>query len=114
MKVSTALLALAGSAVAAPLDPNFDADVEQAVAAKACSASTSLCYNEYAASSGVLYRVAIPSTATAAPFDVAIQIVAPKSVGWAGISWGGSMANAPLTMGWANGANVTVASRLAT
>jgi len=113
MKVTTALLALAASAVAAPVDVDFDSDVEQAVAAKVCG-SGGLCYNEYAAASGVSYRIAIDSKATAAPFDIAIQIVAPRKVGCAGISWGGAMANAPLTVGWANGNNVTVSSRMAT
>lgn len=114
MKVTTALLALIATAFAAPLDVDVDPDVQQAPVVKACVASTGLCYAEYTSTSGVAYRIAIPGAAATAPFDIAIQIVAPIKIGWAGISWGGAMANAPLTVGWANGANVVVSSRMAT
>jgi hypothetical protein len=113
MKFTTALLALAGSAIAAPAPADSEI-VERAVAAKYCDAASSLCYNEYVSAGQAIYRVAIPSTATAAPFDIAFQIVAPKAIMWAGISWGGAMANAPITMGWPNGNNVTLSSRYAT
>jgi hypothetical protein len=112
MKVATALLAAAGTALAVPVD--FDSLSERAVAAKWCDAASSLCYNEYVSAGQAIFRISIPSTATAAPFDVAVQIVAPKAVTWAAVSWGGSMTNAPITMGWANGDNVTVATRIAT
>lgn len=112
MKLTAALLALTGTALAAPAPVGVDAVA--APAAKVCDAGTSLCYNEYTSAGGVSYRIAIPSTATAAPFDIAIQIVAPKAAAWAAISWGGGMLNAPITMGWPNGNNVTLSSRLAT
>jgi hypothetical protein len=112
MKVTTALLAIASTALAAPAA--VEPAVEAAPVAKVCDAATSLCYNEYASAGGVSYRIAIPATATAAPFDIAFQIVAPKAATWAGISWGGAMTNAPLTMGWPNGKTVTLSSRDAT
>ena len=84
-----------------------------ATANQYCDAATSVCYYEVAASNAT-YRVAIPNVG-AAPFDILLQIVAPKSVGWAGIAWGGHMAQNPLTLGWANGnATTVVSSRWAT
>ncbi|PKS05596.1 hypothetical protein jhhlp_008114 [Lomentospora prolificans] len=71
-----------------------------------------LTYKEFSTPSGIVYRVAIPE-ASAAPFDVALQIVAPKATGWAGIAWGGSMSNNPLTIAYPNGETVTASSRIA-
>ncbi|KAK7981188.1 hypothetical protein PG989_013645 [Apiospora arundinis] len=79
-----------------------------ATAGKYCDAATGVCYSEVSASNAT-YRVAIPNV-NAAPFDILLQIVAPKSVGWAGIAWGGHMAENPLTLGWANGKESTVVS----
>lgn len=80
---------------------------------KYCDAATGVCYYETSASNAT-YRVAIPDV-DAAPFDILLQIVAPKSVGWAGVAWGGHMAQNPLTLGWANGnASTVVSSRWAT
>jgi hypothetical protein len=110
MKVTAAVFALLGLAVAVPVDT----DTEQASAAKYCDAATTLCYNEYVSASKINYRIAIPQAATAAPYDIALQIVAPKATGWAGLSWGGGMTNAPITMAWPNGNNVTVSTRVAT
>lgn len=108
-QVTTALLALVGSSVAAP------ASEARAVSAatKYCDAASTICYSEFTASN-IAFRVAIPDTATAAPFPVLVQIVAPKATGWAAIAWGGQMANNPLTVAWANGDSVVVSSRLAT
>jgi len=93
----TSVLALAGVALAVPTEKRAPA----------------LTYATWNSPNGIAYSVSIPDV-SAAPFDVALKIVAPKAVGWAGISWGGSMLNSPLTVAWANGAGVTVSSRLAT
>jgi hypothetical protein len=84
-----------------------------APAAKYCDASTSICYSEYVSQEKIAIRVAIPDTATAGNFDVLLQIEAPKTVGWAGVAWGGVMVNNPLTVGWANGTSAVVSSRSA-
>jgi hypothetical protein len=105
LQITAATLAVAGSVFAMPAAPN-------AAQAKYCDATTSLCYNEWKSSSNIIYRVAIPQ-ATAAPFDIAIQIVAPKTAGWAGIAWGGSMTNNPITMAWPNGDTVMASARMA-
>lgn len=94
--LSLTTLTLAALAVAAP-SPRQDAG---------------LTYKDFSSSNGIVYRVAIPDV-TAAPFDVALQIVAPKAVGWAGLAWGGSMLNNPLTVAYPNGDTVTVSSRVA-
>lgn len=114
MKVA-AILALAGSAIAAPcVDDADQASVKQTAAGQYCDTDTTLCYAEYAAGGNIVYRIAYPDTATAAPFDLALQIVAPKATGWAGLAWGGAMTNNPLTVAWANGDSVVVSSRFAT
>lgn len=78
-----------------------------------CDADTGMCFAE-ATGSGILYRVGLPNV-DAAPFDVLLQVVAPRSVGWAGIAWGGQMTYNPLTVNWANGdSDVVVSSRWAT
>jgi len=112
MKISTWLTAaLAGTAVASPTTTHIEA--KRADISKYCSSKTSLCYSQWISSAlGISFRVAIPPV-TAPPFDIAIQIVAPRNFGWAGISWGGSMLDSPLTIGWLNGNNVTLSSRYA-
>ncbi|KAK4462868.1 cellobiose dehydrogenase [Cladorrhinum samala] len=85
-----------------------------ALAAQYCDASSSICYSEWVSPEKIAFRVAIPDTATQdAAFDVLLQIQAPKSVGWAGIAWGGSMVNNPLTVAWASGTTAVVSSRRA-
>ena len=56
----------------------------------------------------------IPDTATVGNFSVLLQIQAPRTVGWAGVAWGGVMVNNPLTVGWANGNTAVVSSRSTT
>jgi hypothetical protein len=110
---ATALVALLAPAavLAAPVP---DADVAAAGSGKYCDAATTICYTEYSTAQGIAFRFAIPDTAKAGtPYDVLISIVAPKAVGWAGIAWGGVMANNPLTVAWPNGANTVVSSRRA-
>ncbi len=72
-----------------------------------------LTYVSHKTEGNVVFSIAIPE-AEEAPFDVAFQIVAPKSTGWAGLAWGGSMLANPLAVAWANGDTVTISSRLAT
>ncbi|KAI1346709.1 hypothetical protein F5Y01DRAFT_330472 [Xylaria sp. FL0043] len=48
----------------------------------------------------ITFRVAVPSPAPA-NYDLVFQIIAPNAVGWAGLAWGASMINDPLTIGWA-------------
>lgn len=81
----------------------------QDATAKYCPGGTPVCFSEYSVDAqGVVYRIAIPDV-QAAPFDILLQIVAPKTVGWAAIAWGGKMTSNPLTVGWPN-ANTAVAS----
>jgi hypothetical protein len=71
-----------------------------------------LCFQEITATSGVTYRFAIPASAEEG-FPAILQIVAPIEVGWAGLAWGSSMTNGPLTLAWANAENVTISPRKA-
>jgi len=82
--------------------------------AKYCPGGTTICFSESRiAEQDITFRIAIPETA-AAPFDVLLQIVAPVSVTWASIAWGGKMTGNPLTVGWPNGKSAVVSSRWAT
>jgi len=86
----------------------------QTSATRYCNAQFgNVCYAQYLAPNNIVYRVAIPDTA-AAPFDVLVQITAPVSLGWAGLAWGGTMANNPLTVAWVNGNEVAISSRWTT
>ncbi|KAI0414342.1 iron reductase domain protein [Xylaria grammica] len=86
--------------------------VGAANAAQYCDPVTSVCYSETKA--GDLYvRVAIPAV-DKDPFDMLLQLVAPKATaGWAAIAWGGKMVKNPITLAWANGNNTVVSSRWA-
>jgi len=99
-------LSLSGAAVASPVQ-------ERAAAAKYCDAASTLCFTEYVSPEKIAYRFAIPESATAGTFDIIVQIEAPKTVGWAGIAWGGVMTNNPLTVAWANGASAIASTRKA-
>ena len=78
-----------------------------------CDPATDVCYSGSTVGiAEIAYRVALPVVDTA-PFDMLIQIVAPKSAGWAGIAWGGHMINNTVTLGWANGNSSVVSSRWA-
>ncbi|KAK3396206.1 hypothetical protein B0T20DRAFT_380376 [Sordaria brevicollis] len=90
-------------------------DKRQSLTQKYCPPSSAACFSEFTvAAQKITYRIAIPDTAAAAtPFDIYLQIIAPKATaGWAGIAWGGKMSNNPLTIGWAlpNGGNGSVVS----
>ena len=85
----------------------------QDVTHKFCPGGTNICFSETQVND-MTVRIAIPDVKSA-PFDVLLQIVAPKATtAWASIAWGGKMANNPLTVGWASGNGVTVSSRWAT
>ena len=79
---------------------------------KYCDASQpTVCYSEFRTTkSRTAYRISIPDVASA-PFDTLIQVVAPISVGWAGLSWGGSMVDNPMTVVWMDGDQGMVSSR---
>ncbi|KAI1188584.1 hypothetical protein F5B17DRAFT_451603 [Nemania serpens] len=62
----------------------------------------------YAIGSYITYRVAVPSPADAG-YDLVYQVIAPNNVGWAGLAWGATMTNNPLTVNW-NYQNTGVAS----
>lgn len=62
--------------------------------------------------SGVTYKLAIPD-ASAAPFDIVLSIIAPKSAGWVGFASGGCMLRSPLLIAWPNGDGAVVSSRWA-
>ncbi|KAM7182884.1 hypothetical protein V8F20_012810 [Naviculisporaceae sp. PSN 640] len=98
-----ALLALGWTASAEP--------VKRQTTSKYCPGGTTICFSEYKVEAqNLIYRIAIPDV-SAAPFDILLQIVAPKTIGWAGIAWGGQMSNNPLTIGWPNGNSAVVSSR---
>jgi len=110
LRITTATLALLGSALAAPTEM-----VERSASDKVCDSASKICYTEYVSSSAVSYRVAIPDSAAAGkPFDILLSLTAPKAIGWAAIAWGGAMANNPLTVGWSNAQSAVVSSRRAT
>ncbi|KAI0888695.1 iron reductase domain protein [Annulohypoxylon maeteangense] len=74
-----------------------------------CDTSSGVCYSEVTVGvAPITWRIAIPAVGEG-PFDVLLQIVAPKTVGWAGLAWGGGMLYNPISIGWANG-NSTVGS----
>ncbi|TRX87981.1 hypothetical protein FHL15_011122 [Xylaria flabelliformis] len=81
-------------------------------AAQYCDPVTTVCYSETKA--GDLYvRVALPAVEKD-PFDILMQIVAPKAAaGWAAVAWGGKMTKNPITVAWANGNQIVVSSRWA-
>ena len=69
----------------------------------------------YALGKSLTFRIAVPNPATSGtPYDAVVQVIAPIDVGWAGLSWGGGMTYAPLSVAWANGNSVVVSSRYAT
>ncbi|KAI1194182.1 hypothetical protein F5X97DRAFT_327844 [Nemania serpens] len=53
----------------------------------------------YAIGAYITYRVAVPTPADS-NYDIVYQVIAPNNVGWAGLAWGASMINNPLTVNW--------------
>ncbi|KAK3345520.1 hypothetical protein B0H65DRAFT_442879 [Neurospora tetraspora] len=111
-QLAATLLALLGNAAFAKPVVVQSRDTVH-VAAKYCDASTSICYSEFISPEKIAYRFAIPDNATAGNFDVLLQIVAPKAVGWAGLAWGGVMVNNPLLVAWPYQSSVIASSRKA-
>lgn len=69
----------------------------------------------YALGKSLTFRIAVPSpVSSGASYDAVLQVIAPIDVGWAGLSWGGGMTYAPLSLGWSNGNSVVLSSRYAT
>jgi len=116
MKVTLVLQGLLGLVVGLPTTDVNPIERRQKIAVgRYCSPQTSLCYVDYTTDVRSSFRIAIPDTATTAgAFDVAIQIVGPANQGWVGLSWGGSMTDAPLTVAWQNGQTAVLSSRWAT
>jgi len=111
LRTAAATLAVLGSVMAAPANEIAG----RSAAAKVCDDKTKICFTEFVSTNGVSYRVAIPDSAAAGkPYDILVSLTAPKSIGWAGMAWGGSMSNNPLTVGWASGDKAVVSSRRAT
>ena len=115
MKASLTLQALVGLVAAIPApEPESDVVLAPRQAAKYCSPTTQLCYNEYVTQGNSVFRLAISESATGSDFDIALQLVAPSGQGWVGLSFGGSMTESPLAVAWPNGQGVTASSRWAT
>ena len=70
------------------------------------------CFAYYTNDVDITFGVAIP-VAPKVPFDVIVQITAPKKVGWAGLAWGGTMTYNPLAVVWPNGTAAAISSRIA-
>lgn len=88
-------------------------------AATVVDAETGFTFSESKAgatlSTNIIYRIAVPANvASNQPYDVVLQVIAPISLGWAGLAWGGSMIRNPLTVSYPNGQKPTVSSRWAT
>lgn len=80
-----------------------------------CPGGTEVCFSEFVTpTDNIVFRIAIPDV-EAAPFDILLQVVAPKAAaGWAGLAWGGAMTGNPLTIAWPNEDGAVVSSRWAT
>ncbi|KAK8859017.1 actin-domain-containing protein [Apiospora arundinis] len=77
-------------------------------------AETGIVFQQYPSADGIKFRVALPGTIEAGqPYDVILQIEAPKSIGWVGWAWAGQMTYNPLTVIWPNGDQVMHSSRMA-
>ncbi|KAJ2978687.1 hypothetical protein NUW58_g7418 [Xylaria curta] len=104
LQITAAILALAGTALSAPATPS----------AKYCDPESEVCYSSSTVGiAAISYRLAIPNV-TATPFDLILQIVAPKTAQWAGLAFGGRMVNNTIAMAWANGNTSVISSRWAT
>ncbi|KAI0179282.1 iron reductase domain protein [Hypoxylon sp. FL1284] len=97
-RLATAAAVLAAGSIAAPVT----------AASQYCDES-GVCFSEISVGvAPITWRIAIPAVEEG-PFDVLLQVIAPKTVGWAGLAWGGGMLYNPISLAWANG-NTTVGS----
>ncbi|KAL2262908.1 hypothetical protein VTK26DRAFT_9049 [Humicola hyalothermophila] len=108
LQLATALVSLGGITLSKPIPQGGDVP-----SGKYCDPESTICYSEYITPEGIAIRIAIPDTATTGNFSALLQIQAPRQVGWAGVAWGGTMVNNPLTVAWANGDGAVVSSRSA-
>ncbi|KAK8063140.1 hypothetical protein PG996_007792 [Apiospora saccharicola] len=96
-----------------------DEDNQKIAAAQAetvayTDAETGITFQQYPSTDGVTFRVALPELMSPGqPYDILLQVEAPKSMGWVGWSWAGQMTYSPLTILWANGEQVVHSSRMA-
>ncbi|KAF1913688.1 hypothetical protein BDU57DRAFT_480139 [Ampelomyces quisqualis] len=110
------IVALAGLAVGRPAPEPL---LLEARAVTVVDQETGFTFSETKAaatlSANIVFRIATPANVPAGqPYDIVLQVVAPNSVGWAGLAWGGSMVRNPLTVSYANGQRTTVSARWAT
>ncbi|KAI0406938.1 iron reductase domain protein [Xylaria palmicola] len=104
LQTAVAVMALAGATFSAPATPS----------ALYCDPGSEVCYSSSTVGiAAISYRLAIPNV-TATPFDLLLQIVAPRTAQWAGIAFGGHMINNTIAMAWANGNTSVISSRWAT
>ncbi|OTB01763.1 putative iron reductase domain protein [Hypoxylon sp. CI-4A] len=98
---------LASRGIAAPVSAAAAADGQY------CDEPTGVCYSEITVGvAPITWRIAIPAVEQG-PFDILLQVVAPKRVGWAGIAWGGGMLYNPISLAWANGNSTVPSTRFA-
>ncbi|KAI1311080.1 hypothetical protein F5Y03DRAFT_320977 [Xylaria venustula] len=103
LQIAITILALTRAVLSAPEAPSV----------KYCDPESSVCYSSSTVGIGpISYRLAIPNV-TATPFDILLQIVAPRTAQWAGLAFGGHMINNTLAMAWANGNTSIISSRWA-
>ncbi|KFA60619.1 hypothetical protein S40285_07941 [Stachybotrys chlorohalonatus IBT 40285] len=72
----------------------------------------SRCFAAHVNAEGIVYGFAIPE-ATAAPFDLILQITAPIEIAWAGVAFGPRMTNVPLIITWPYEETTVATSRVA-
>ncbi|KAF2031305.1 CBD9-like protein [Setomelanomma holmii] len=116
MRTAYGLAALAGLATGRPLPERMKLEAR---AVAIVDQDTGFTFSETQAaatlSSNIVYRIATPANVPAnQPYDVVVQVIAPNSLGWVGLAWGGSMIRNPLTVAYPNGQTPTVSSRWAT
>ncbi|TGJ79450.1 hypothetical protein E0Z10_g9309 [Xylaria hypoxylon] len=103
LRIVVAVMALTRATLSAPAKPSV----------KYCDSESNVCYASSTVGIGpISYRLAIPNV-TASPFDILLQIVAPKTAQWAGVAFGGHMINNTIAMAWANGNTSVISSRWA-
>jgi hypothetical protein len=110
-----ALLAIGGTQAWTASASGSRSAKRQSTTTKYCPGGTDICFSENREPTyDIAYRIAIPDVSDA-PFDVLLQIVAPlDQAGWAALSWGGTMNENPLTVGWPSGDSAVVSSRWST
>ncbi|KAI0202570.1 hypothetical protein F4808DRAFT_420603 [Astrocystis sublimbata] len=114
LKTAVAIVALAGSSICAPSSAStFIPASPASQSVQYCDTDSEVCYSSSTVGvAAISYRLAIPNV-TASPFDLILQIAAPKTVQWAGLALGGRMVNNTIAMAWANGNTTVVSSRWA-